>query len=64
MSHEKMPSIPTVEFLDADVKAVVRPIKEILEVREGRVGSNKSRVVTFGDLVDLGLITESQIPEK
>ena len=59
---QKTPQIPSVHSLDVDIKKVVKPIKEIIETREGLIGSSKDRFVTFQSLVDLGLITEDQIP--
>jgi len=59
----KTPSIPSIDKLsDIQLKLILKPIKEIIEVREGRLGSKKDMAVTYQDLVDLGLITESQIP--
>jgi hypothetical protein len=38
-------------------------MKEILETREGRLGPNKTNTVTYQNLIDLGLITEDQVPK-
>lgn len=61
----KVPAIPGMESLPADVQRVVRTIKETMEVREGVRGNDYlDKGVTYRDLVELGLITESQVPEK
>jgi len=59
---EKTPQIPSIHGLPDDVKNIIKPMKEILETREGRLGTNKSTGVTYEKLVELGLITEDQIP--
>ncbi len=61
MPH-KIPQIPSVHSLDIEVKKVVKPMKEIIETREGLIGNSKDKFVTFQALVDLGLITADQIP--
>jgi hypothetical protein len=64
MSHQKLPHIPAVSQIeDGNTKKALTAIKEIIEVREGRLGENSDNAVTFQDLVDLGLITKSQIPK-
>ena len=64
MSHQKLPQIPSpLQIEDDKTRKAIVAIKEIVEVREGRLGDNADNMVTFQDLVDLGLITESQIPK-
>lgn len=46
----------------ANVQESVRAIKQIVEVLIKQRGSKANAAVTFQDLVDLGLITPSQIP--
>lgn len=51
--------------LDDETRKMIQGIKEIIEVREGRRGSDYlDKAVTYRDLVSLGLITESQVPKK
>lgn len=38
--------------------------KSVIDVLTGAVGPKEQRAVTFVDLVNLGLITEDQIPPK
>lgn len=59
---EKLPHIPSVHKLDDNIKSIVKPMKEILETREGRIGGAGSKSVTYDDLVALGLITKDDIP--
>jgi hypothetical protein len=40
----------------------VSPMKEILEEMTGQLGDPLDRVVTYRDLVSLGLITKSRVP--
>ena len=55
MSREtQTPQIPQVT--DDNLLDVVRAIKEILEVREGRRGDDLDEMVTYRDLVSLGLV--------
>jgi hypothetical protein len=58
----KAPQIPSIHALDTSVKVVLSPIKELLELREGRLGEKTNMNVTWQDLVDLGLITSDQVP--
>ena len=60
----KLPSIPEVPF-GRDSKEILDPVREILEVWKGdrKVTNQSQAVVTYQNLVDLGLITESQIPK-
>jgi len=53
----RLPDLATVKILEA--------MKEAIEVMLGRRGAdNLDRVVTYRDLVSLGMISESQIPNK
>ena len=64
MPH-KLPSIPDVPP-DHDVKMFLDPMKETIEVWAGarKTGARKlDAVVSYQDLVDLGLITETQVPK-
>ena len=55
----KAPSIPAVSTKSED-RRVLGPVKEIIEVREGRRGDWLQKNVTLADLIELGLITEPQ----
>jgi len=59
----RLPQIPSVHALDVKIREVVKPMKEIIETREGKIGNKADKFVTYQGLVDLGLITASQIPE-
>lgn len=39
-------------------------LKSTVEVLVGSIGSKEQRAVTFVDLINMGLITKEQIPEK
>jgi hypothetical protein len=61
MKKNGMPGIPPAgPGIDPRTQAVLRPLKEIIEIREGLRGDPLERAVTLGDLVRLGLITEQQ----
>ena len=62
MPVRKTPNIPSISTPDVQMSRVLKAVKETIEIREGRLGPKKEMGVTFQDLVDLGLITESQIP--
>lgn len=48
-----------------ELRRLLQGLKEITEVREGHRGSDYlDKSVTYRDLVDLGLIAESQVPNK
>lgn len=50
---------------DTELMKFLRALKEIIEVREGRRGPDYlDRAVTYRDLIDLGLIVESDVPRK
>ena len=56
-----IPDIPPT--VGEDVLSILEPLKELAETREGRRhNDNLDKAVTFRDLVDLGLIIESQVP--
>jgi len=60
----KLPSIPEIP-LGTPQKDILDPIKETLEVWRGErkvTGRKTDAVVTYQDLVDLGLINETDIP--
>jgi len=58
------PPIPELNGLqDPVLKSILSPIKETIELREGRrAKDNLDKMVTWRELVELGLITESQVP--
>lgn len=56
------PNIPDTTHLTEREREVVNPIKETIELREGRRGRADEAFVTWRDLVNLGLISESDIP--
>jgi hypothetical protein len=61
MGKTNLPGIPeTGPGLDPQVQAVLRPIKEVVETREGRRGAPLERGVTLRDLVRIGVLTEEQ----
>lgn len=57
-----LPSIPDIPPGTVNSE-LLEPMKEIIETREGVRGMVKQRNVTFQDLIDLGLITEADLPE-
>lgn len=60
----KTPSIPPVPLeVDMGLKRILDPIKEIVELREGKRGDPLQRFVTFQDMIDMGLITEGDVPD-
>ncbi len=61
----KIPAIPDVPVSDPVTVRLFGPIKEVIEIREGRRGGdNLDKHVSYRDLVNLGLITEAQVPKK
>lgn len=56
-----VPAIPDQRTAKAD--DMLRAVKEILEVREGRRGDRLDRMVTFRDLLDAGALTPGQVGE-
>jgi len=57
----RKPAIPqTGPGLEPQVQAVLGPLKEIVEIREGLRGDPLERSVTVRDLVEWGLITRRQ----
>lgn len=51
--------------IDEETRNLLMGMKETMEVREGRRGSDYlDKAVTYRDLVTLGLITEAQVPRK
>lgn len=57
------PAIPDLDQLIApEERRVLEAVKETIEVREGRRGGKTDSFVTWRDLVNLGLIEESDIP--
>lgn len=65
-SAYKIRSIPdATRVTDDNTRKVLEGMKEAIEVMLGRRGEdNIDVVVTYRGLVNLGLITESQIPNK
>ena len=58
----RAPAIPAIPpEMDPRVRVVLEPVKEILELREGRRGAPGDRVVTWRDLVRLGLAGEEDL---
>jgi len=58
------PAIPDIPF-DEPLKKYIEPIKETIEIMTGirKTSARKvDAVPTFQDLVDLGLITDDQVP--
>ena len=53
------PIIPPPYGIDEPENTILRTIKEVLDVREGKTPAWKQRNVTIQDLIDLGLISES-----
>jgi hypothetical protein len=61
MRKTTMPGIPQAgPGLDPQVQALLGPLKEIVEVREGLRGDSLERAVTVGDMIRWGLITSEQ----
>lgn len=61
----KLPNIPDIPpDVDHNVRVILEPVKQRMETREGLTGKDKLDAnVTFRDLVNLGLITENQVPD-
>ena len=60
----KLPSIPDIPFGEAS-KKWLDPIKETLEIWRGGRRSTARKLdalVSYQDLIDLGLITEEDVP--
>ena len=61
---KRVPGIPSIDLaVQKEIRDVISPIKEIIEIREGiRKGANAylRRNVNLGMLIKLGLITEEQ----
>jgi len=58
----KIPSIPSVHMIsDVQLKSILGPVKETIEIREGLRGSIEDRHVTVQDLIDLGLISKGDM---
>jgi hypothetical protein len=58
---KRTPGIPATDLaIDARIRSVLDPIKEIVEIREGVRGNMLRRTVTLGMLVKLGIITIEQ----
>lgn len=62
----ELPAIGRVpDGADQQLMKFLRSVKEVVETREGRRGPDYlDRAVTYRDLVDLGLIVESDVPRK
>jgi hypothetical protein len=52
--------IPSAVGIDPAVQRILEPMIETMELREGMRQRTLGMNVTFQDLIDLGLITESQ----
>jgi len=50
-----LPSIPAITGVDSALKAILSPIKTILDTREGRASSSLEQVVTFRDMENAGI---------
>ena len=57
-----MPAIPHPELDLASMYAALQATVEAVEMLQGQRGSAYDCAVTWGDLVQLGLITEDQVP--
>lgn len=55
MSETKVPALPAVS--DSNVSEVVKAVKQILDVREGRIGDPLDAYITYRDLVSIGTVT-------
>lgn len=64
-SKTKLPAIPDITGVDEQTRIILEPIKEITEVQTGRRGNDHlDTTVTWRDLVNAGLISESDVPRK
>jgi len=57
---------PTIPEPTEDVRSLrttVAALKELVEVMAGQRGAPVDAVPTWGDLINLGLVTKSRIPE-
>lgn len=59
----KYPGIPDPAPNIASLHNVVMPMKETIEVLTGQRGDRLTSGVTWGDLVDLGLVRKDQVPK-
>lgn len=60
--NAKLPSLPGLEpNMEPGAARLLSPMKEILEVREGRRGDPLQRSATLQDLLDLGLASREQL---
>jgi hypothetical protein len=58
----RLPALPRVSTGNRDLDLLLEGLRERMEVREGERGNPFERVVTYRDLVDLGLTTQRSIP--
>lgn len=63
-SHRPRQSIPQPYQNTASQQATVEVMKEIVEQLAGQRRDVLSAAVTWGDLLDLGLIKPEQVPQK
>ncbi len=60
--NRKHPAIPQPESNIASMHATLVPMKEAVDMLQGATGTAYDCAVTWGDLLQLGLITKEQIP--
>jgi hypothetical protein len=63
MSDPKRLGIPSLDEVNDPTRRVLEPLKELVEIREGRRGNPRQAFVTFQDLIDLELKTESEVDD-
>lgn len=65
-SKTTIPAVGSIgDVYDAGTQRSLNSLKQAQEIREGiRGGDFLDKTVLWRDLVDLGLITESQVPRK
>lgn len=62
VSRRSLPALPEVApSADPSAAALLAPLKEIVEVREGLRGDPLARFVSLADLVALGLASREQV---
>jgi len=60
----RLPQIPEPNTTIPSLHTTALALKSAVDVISGAVGPKEQRAVTFVDLVNMGLITMDQIPEK
>lgn len=57
LRHADLPAVDAVRFSDAATSRAWEQVRQILNVRHGKAGQEIDRSVTFGDLVEMGMVS-------